>query len=116
MPDRQTAAIVLIGLFMAIIACTSTPQSYAKLAEYLHSPKGLADWQSTETQLATATETARFEYNRVHTMEVLRVYEKAIREYLDHGFVLYHAPRNSSYDLSEGYGSHLNIVPWSSWT
>jgi hypothetical protein len=102
MPHRRTVTIVPIGLLLAIIACTSTPQNYVKLAEHLHSPEGFADWQSTEAHLATATESARTEYNRVHTMEALRVYEKAIEEYLDHGFVLYHALRNSSYDLPRG--------------
>jgi hypothetical protein len=107
MPHRRTVTIVPIGLFLAIIACTSTPQNYAKLAEHLHSPEGFADWQSTEAQLDTATESARTEYNHVHTMEALRVYEKAIREYLDHGFVLYHALRNSSYDLPRGLRQSL---------
>ena len=77
-PHGQTAAIVLIGLIMAIIACTSTAQSYAKLAEHMHSPKGFADWQSTEMQLATVTESARTKYNRVPTMEALQVYDKTI--------------------------------------
>ena len=107
MPHRQTVTIVLIGLFVAIIACTSSREDYAKLAEHLHSPDGFADWQSTEAQLATSTESARTEYNRVHTMESLQVYEKAIREYLDHGFVLYHALRSSSYDLPRGLRQSL---------
>jgi hypothetical protein len=109
MPHRQTITIVLIVLFMAIIACTSTSQNYAKLAEHLHSPEGFANWQSTEAQLAIATESARTEYNRVHTMESLRVYENAIREYLDHGFVLYHALSNSSYDLPRGLRQSLEL-------
>ncbi len=40
-------------------------------------------------------------------MEALRAYEKAIREYLDHGFTLYHAFRDSPYDLPQGFRRSL---------
>lgn len=102
MPQRQAVTFILVGFIWAIAACASNSEYYKKLAEYLHSPEGSAEWQRTEEQLAKATEAAATEYRHAHTMETLRSYEKAIREYLDHGFTLYQALSDSPYDLPKG--------------
>ncbi|MBU6481093.1 MAG: hypothetical protein KGS09_11185 [Nitrospirae bacterium] len=100
--QRQVMTFLLVGIICAISACAFNSPNYEKLAEYLHSPEGFAQWQQMEGQLAKVAESAATEYNRTHTMEALRSYETAIREYLDHGFLLYHAFSDSPYDLPKG--------------
>lgn len=103
-PQRQAVTFLLVGLIWTIAACPLLQtENYEKLAQYLHSPEGFAAWQSKEDQLAKAAEAAATEYRRTHTMEFLQVYEKAIREYLDHGFMLFQAFKDSPQDLPQGF-------------
>jgi hypothetical protein len=88
-------------------ACASDSEKYKQLAEYLHSREGYAEWQRTEEELAKATNAAGNEYHAARSMEALRHYEKAILEYLDHGFMLYRAFSDSSYDLPQGFRRSL---------
>lgn len=76
--------------------------SYVRLAEYLHSPQGFEEWQRGEADLKQELDRAAERYRREHSMEALRTYEAAVREYLDHGRMLYQAYQAVGLPLPKG--------------
>lgn len=91
-----TGAMLAIGA----LGCTSGGGgSYDRLALYLSTPSGFEDWQRGEKELKEAVHTASETYRAQGTIEALPPYEKAVREYLDHGFFLYHAFTSTNHRL-----------------
>lgn len=68
------------------------------LAEYLHSEQGFTEWKRGEAELKKVVVTAAAQYKLDDSIASLQQYEKAVRDYLDHGYILYRAYEATSYD------------------
>ena len=78
-------------------ACT-VGKPYVNLANYLHSEQGFSEWKKGEEQLEKGVVAAAAHYQRDPSMANLQQYEKAVRDYLDHGYILYQAYGSTSYE------------------
>lgn len=59
------------------------------VTEALLTPEGFAAWEREEEALNRNVLAAKESYKRVGSLDVLKSYEGAAREYLNHGFALY---------------------------
>lgn len=60
-------------------------------AEALLTPEGFATWEREEAALKGNMLAAKESYKQAGSLDALKGYEGAVREYLDHGFALYRA-------------------------
>lgn len=100
--------ILVICLAWPSVACTLFADQYGPLAEHLHSPQGFAEWTQSEQELSQAADMAADRYRREGSMQTLRAYESAVRNYLDHGFVLFRAYTAANFELPPGLEDSLS--------
>ena len=83
----HSATLVLASLLCSTTACTilSTTSDLQPIAERR------GEWERQEAALIMQIEQAQARYREDSTLEFLRGYEAAIRDYLDRGFALYRA-------------------------
>ena len=98
----------VVGLVGLTIACTLFADKYGPLAEHLHSPEGFSEWKQNEQVLRQAADAAIARYRQEESMETLRVSETAMREYLDHGFLLLRAYKAADFVLPPGLEDSLS--------
>jgi hypothetical protein len=70
-------------------------------------PNGLQEWERSDGTLKEALLTAYGSYKRSPSLDALQGYERAVRAYLDHGFVLYRTYRAAHKDLPSNLLSSL---------
>jgi len=101
--------LLLVTACWAITACGLTGPSSGELAMYYQSPEGSAEWKKDEERFADTAKTAANEFQRAKTVEALTAYEKAVRDYLDHGFLLYRVLDASDSPFPKGFRTSLEI-------
>lgn len=99
--------LLLVTACWAITACGLTGPSSGELAMYYQSPEGSAEWKKDEKRFANTAKTAADEFQRAKTVEALTAYEKAVRDYLDHGFLLYRVLDASDSPFPKGFRTSL---------
>jgi hypothetical protein len=105
--SHSAIQLFLLSSCWTLTACTLGDESTGRLAAYLQSPQGSAEWKSDEQRLAREADAAAAEYRRVRTLDALNPYETAVRAYLDHGFILYRVLDATSSDFPKGFRSSL---------
>lgn len=68
-------------------------------AEALRTPEGLANWQREDDAMKGSVQLKQKQYQQDMSLELLRGYETAVREHLDHGFDLYRSYRSTNLPL-----------------
>jgi hypothetical protein len=97
--NRLLILSVVLSVIWVSACMLDTSEQYTRLAHYLHSQQGFADWQRDEAALKRDLQTAADTYHRDPTIENLQPYDKALREYLEHGLLLYRAYDAANYKL-----------------
>ena len=82
-------------------------------AETLRTAEGLATWQRGEETLNGKMLAAKETYKQGGSLDALKGYEGSVRDYLDHGFALYRAYRDTNHtfpaDLVSSLEQRTNI-------
>lgn len=91
-------AMLCASVVFAVGGCVYDP-SKDVAAEALRTPEGLAQWQRGEAALQGTVQAKQQHYQQDTSLEVLKGYETAVREYLDHGFDLYRSYRTANVGL-----------------
>ena len=92
--------LLIVAMVWELAACTSSPPRGLP-AEMLRTPEGIAEWQREEEALKKTVRATLEQYKREDSLKSLREYEAAVRDYLDHGFGLYRAYRDSPLTLPD---------------
>ena len=97
---------VVISIMCANVAlstggCVHGP-STDLVAETLRTPEGLANWQRKDDAIKGSVQVKQKQYQQDMSIELLKGYETAVREYLDHGFDLYRSYRSANLPLPAG--------------
>ena len=97
---------VVISVICASVAlstggCVHGP-STDLVAETLRTPEGLANWQRGDDAIKGSVQVKQKQYQQDMSIELLKDYETAVREYLDHGFNLYRSYRSGNLPLPAG--------------
>jgi hypothetical protein len=79
---------ILISLLWAVGACKPIG-SGALQANQLQTAEGRTEWEQQEPSMLVTLRTAVERYKREHSLDALQDYEKTVRAYVDHGFILY---------------------------
>ena len=79
---------ILIGLLWAVGACKPIG-SGALQANQLQTAEGRTEWEQQEPGMLVSLRTVAERYKREQSLDVLQDYEKTVRAYVDHGFILY---------------------------
>jgi hypothetical protein len=95
----STISILCASVVFAAGGCVYGPSKDAA-AEALRTPEGLAQWQRDEATMHSQVQLTRTSYEQDMSLEHLKGYEAAVRDYLDHGFALYRAYRASNLPLA----------------
>jgi len=103
----QLSRLFLLLLCSVIAACGLAGPSAGQLAAYYQSPEGSAEWKKEEERLAEGAAAAAEQYHRGKTVEALTAYEKALRDYLDHGFLLYRVLDTTDSGFPKGFRTSL---------
>ncbi len=101
----STIGILCASVVFAAGGCVYGP-SKDVAAEALRTPEGLAQWQRGDVALQGTVQAKQQDYQQATSLEVLKGYEAAVREYLDHGFELYR-----SYRTANNVGLPADLVP-----
>lgn len=91
-------SIMCASVALATGGCAHGPSTDVA-AEILRTPEGLANWQLGEVAMKNNVQVKQKQYQQDASLELLKGYEVAVREYLDHGFHLYRAYRTSNLSL-----------------
>jgi hypothetical protein len=83
---------MLIGLLWAIASCKSSGSGGLQ-ANQLQTAEGRTEWEQQEPSMLVTLQTAAERYKREHSLDALQDYEKTVRAYVDHGFILYRGYR-----------------------
>jgi len=67
--SHSAIQLFLLSSCWTLTACTLGDESTGRLAAYLQSPQGSAEWKSDEQRLAREADAAAAEYRRVRTLE-----------------------------------------------
>lgn len=84
--------LILIGALWAVAACHPS-DSGSLQANQLQTAEGRTEWEQQEPSMLVTVRTAAERYKRVHSLDALQDYEKTVRAYVDHGFILYRGYR-----------------------
>lgn len=97
---RRTLGLSLICAGAALMTggCIQS-QSKDVAAEELRTPEGLSNWHRAESVMKSNVQVKQQQYLHDASLELLRGYEAAVREYLEHGFALYREFRTSNVAL-----------------
>lgn len=95
------ASVICASIASAIGGCAHG-DSKDLVAETWRTPEGLAQWQRDEVAMNGHMQTMQQHYQQDASLEKLKGYEGAVREYLDHGFGLYRTYRSTNQPLPAG--------------
>jgi len=105
--STRIPCLMLVTACWALTACGLTGPSSGELAAYYQSPEGSAEWKKDEERFADTAKTTADEFHKAKTVEALTAYEKAVRDYLDHGFLLYRVLDTSDSPFPKGFRTSL---------
>jgi hypothetical protein len=106
-PEGTLRGLIVFSLAWTTVACGLFQVNYVEQAKYLHSSEGFEEWKKGEKELRDAAEVATENYRREGSMKALGAYDRAVHEYLDHGFALLRAYKAATFTLPPGLEASL---------
>lgn len=100
--------VIVVCVFATLMSC-GTPLMPHSSTDDLRTAEGLAQWEKEERAMQEAMQTARDRYERDPSLDVLQDYEKSVRAYLDHGFLLYRHYRATRLEPPAGLIPSLEV-------
>ncbi len=90
--ESSSLRLILVGLLWAVSACKPGVSGDLQ-ANQLRTAEGRTAWEQQEPSMLVTLRTAADRYKREHSLDALQDYEKTVRAYVDHGFILYRGYR-----------------------